>query len=95
MVTVKLWCCVCVFVASKREFSDGMSVTQPDRTGQDRTRLDRTGHDRTGQEMSRQDATDRDRQETKGTVREVVVTVMLWCCVCVFVTPKHELCDVT
>ena len=85
MVTVKFWCCVCVFVAPKREFCDGLSVMWPYGTG----------HDAIGQERTRRDRTrhDRNRKDTKGTGRDVVVTDKLLCCVCVFVTPKCEFCN--
>ena len=85
MVTVKLWCCVCVFVAPKRELCDGLSVMWPDRTGQYEIGRYRTRRDRKRR--------DRSRQDRKGTGRDVVVTNKLWCCVCVFVTPKCEFCN--
>ena len=54
----------------------------------------------TGQDTIGRDRTQRDRkrwewtgQDTRETGRDVVVTFKLWCCVCVFVTPKHELCN--
>ena len=66
-----------------------------DRTGQDSTGRDLTGQDMIGLDRKQRDRTQQDRtqQDTKGTGRDVVVTVMFWCCVCVFVTPKRELCD--
>ena len=69
--------------------------TERDVTGQDGTVRDQTGQDAIGRYWTRQDRTrqDRNRQETKGTRQDVVVTLKLWCCVCVFVTPKREFCD--
>ena len=63
VVTVKLWCCVCLFVTPERKLCDGLNVTGLDCTGKDATGPGSTGHKRnsTRQNRTGQDGTGQDK----------------------------------